>query len=581
MLLFILPVFFFQLFSLEIKSPLSSRDTVIPARIADITVNSSQAGFIDKPVTAVISFKAYDHENKPYSGFIPRQFIFLITGQESKSVIENIPVVFSVDRYIAWLPLPRQKKSGWYDFQITAGSSHDVKSAMLPRTFYYRDEKINLLFIIDNSGSMTDNDPGEMRYKAVKNILADPAVLTYISKIALVSFSDCGELVLDFTPVSERKKINTALECRFWLRSTNLPDGITAALRLLEKTGNDERTIAILLTDGVSTIPYKNEHQAFIQRGTPLFTIGLGRPGKTEYDQALLKKIAEETGASFYPAEKNLQLSDLYARIVREAAGSIEKIIVYGLKNTYADNELPVFKIYFREPQTPRVRIFIDGKDAELLYEQTGGFYTSGILPLSRGNHYFSAQIFNGGRERKNYQKKIIVKSKPAVFSVDRQEFSLLGVEKTRLANLFFNIKNNSRNDLIMRLDFFPLVSGEENLLAARYFSSFNNPFYLRAGKNLNKNISLLVSEQTAAGLYSGYLTIAADNDFYVYNLTAEILNYARHHGTEFIPEPEKSLLPEAVEIITSRRSYLISAIWLAAGLAVFVLYISRKKNKI
>lgn len=155
-------------------------------------------------------------------------------------------------------------------------------------------EPTSYIFAIDDSGSMEQNDPENIRYQAVKEVLKDrPDSFSYM----IYSFSD---------DVSIRKEMGTIAE--------GMPEivgqssGGTAIKRTLNQILADYRRGAwkggknpkiVLLTDGFATDlgwfdSLDKVLRGFAKEGISISTVGLG-----EVDVKLMTQIAESTGGVF------------------------------------------------------------------------------------------------------------------------------------------------------------------------------------------------------------------------------------------------------------------------------------------
>ncbi|MET1030427.1 vWA domain-containing protein, partial [Domibacillus tundrae] len=94
---------------------------------------------------------------------------------------------------------------------------------------------------------------------------------------------------------------------------TNIADGMDEAFSRF--TGTNK--VAILVTDGKS-----NERQVLAKieqarnQGITVYTIGLG--SKKQLNEALLQKVAQETGGRYFHVEKSSEISTAYQTILNE-----------------------------------------------------------------------------------------------------------------------------------------------------------------------------------------------------------------------------------------------------------------------
>ena len=165
---------------------------------------------------------------------------------------------------------------------------------------------IDVVFTIDTSGSMADNDPSALRVEASKRFLAK---LRPGDRAAVVDFDSSARTTIGLTDVAlsaDRDRISAALDGT--ADSTGGTD-ITAAVArttdvLAANGGNGRLRIGILLTDGQS--PYDdNQTSLAAAAGVSIYTVALG----ADADTALLGRIASGTGGSAFSIDQADQLA--------------------------------------------------------------------------------------------------------------------------------------------------------------------------------------------------------------------------------------------------------------------------------
>ncbi len=115
---------------------------------------------------------------------------------------------------------------------------------------------LDIVLVLDNSGSMRKNDPGYLARKAVMNFLEGLPYRIGDSQIGFVVFSESPELATDLMPAAEadtREEITRILDgVNYTGHYTNIPAAIERAIYGLKQNGrkNAEKLI-ILMTDGI------------------------------------------------------------------------------------------------------------------------------------------------------------------------------------------------------------------------------------------------------------------------------------------------------------------------------------------
>ncbi|HEX3609490.1 MAG TPA: VWA domain-containing protein [Solirubrobacterales bacterium] len=164
----------------------------------------------------------------------------------------------------------------------------------------------NIEAIIDDSGSMAITDEGRLRVQAM-NLLID--TLSPSTQLGAVEFgSALGEVpgadtVFPPQPVGAGSAaMRTALDAK--IHADNGATDYNAAFAQSD-ADNPSADARIFLTDGGHDIGTYNE--AHLVHNVPTYVIGFGGISLPE-DQARLKKIAADTGGSYFPLTDSSQL---------------------------------------------------------------------------------------------------------------------------------------------------------------------------------------------------------------------------------------------------------------------------------
>lgn len=180
-----------------------------------------------------------------------------------------------------------------------------------------------IVLILDASESMAQRgfdmlNPGASRFDIVKKVVRDFIQKRGNDNLGLVVF---GEFSFVASPLTYDKKILTSLLMQLHEtiagRYTALYEGLAQGIQLL-KNSKAKTKIAILLTDGFSTqgidkIPLDVAIDMAKKEGVKVYPIGIG--GKREYNQAVLAKIAKETGGVAFGATSGSDLKEIYEKI--------------------------------------------------------------------------------------------------------------------------------------------------------------------------------------------------------------------------------------------------------------------------
>ncbi len=166
-------------------------------------------------------------------------------------------------------------------------------------------EPTSYIFLIDDSGSMQENDPSQERYSAIYNVLEDmPDTFEYM----VYGFSNDSHIVRRMAPVSEGVQE----------LSGNSSGGTAIKAALNQVLDDYENGIwnggtnpkLILLTDGYATdigffSPINKVLRRYVSAHISVSTVGLG-----DVDSSLLARIAKTTGGVFVDVEYVSELSE-------------------------------------------------------------------------------------------------------------------------------------------------------------------------------------------------------------------------------------------------------------------------------
>ena len=172
---------------------------------------------------------------------------------------------------------------------------------------------VEVVLVIDDSGSMTDNDSRNQRLDVAK-VLIDK--LPDNSKIGVVKFeSSTTKLTQEIT--TKKRTARQFLTTEHFKSSggTNMYSAIDTALGMFKSNSATTLKMLVVLSDGNAYDT--NLHESMIsianQTHVKIFTVGLGN--STRYFTDYLKPLAINTGGSFYLASKAEELADIYKNI--------------------------------------------------------------------------------------------------------------------------------------------------------------------------------------------------------------------------------------------------------------------------
>jgi len=176
------------------------------------------------------------------------------------------------------------------------------------------DKGYEISLILDASGSMQEYN----KFDIVKNIVNDFIDKRKHDKLALSIFADFAYVAVPLTydKKSIKRLLNRIEVGIAGKQRTALYEALFLSSNLF-KTSKSKEKIAILLTDGVdnaNTIPLDVAIKTAKKYGIKVYTIGVGRAGM-DFNPAVLKKIAKETGGKYFAGDSVEKLQNIYKTI--------------------------------------------------------------------------------------------------------------------------------------------------------------------------------------------------------------------------------------------------------------------------
>lgn len=267
-------------------------DDRIPGYI-DCAFNFSVSGSFD---TAIISFE-FDESLLNDEDFVPRIYYF----NEQTQVLEELQNqtlqgnVISVEtsHFSKYILLNKTDFDSVWDSEIK------------PPNYSSDYSGIDIVFVIDSSGSMTTNDSGNIRLSAAKAFVDK---LGSNDRAAVIDFDTTATLLSSFT--SSHSTLYSAINQVDSSGGTSLTAGISMAITQFTDssyTRTDAYKYIIFLTDGDGD--YSSSCTTLASNNNiTIYSIGLG----SGVNSSLLCSIATGTGGRYYYASTATTLPDIY-----------------------------------------------------------------------------------------------------------------------------------------------------------------------------------------------------------------------------------------------------------------------------
>ncbi len=179
---------------------------------------------------------------------------------------------------------------------------------------------VDVALIIDSSGSMTSNDPKNLR-KSAAHLFID--LVDDEDKITIVDFDESVTLRQSLIIVAgNREKLKNAVNRVDSIGGTNIGGGLLTGYNQLSGDAADpiHEKAAIILTDGqhnTGTTP-SSIIPKYQEKGWPIYSIALS----DDADKQLLNQMSSMTGGQYYPSPSPESLLDIYNKISLSIKGS-------------------------------------------------------------------------------------------------------------------------------------------------------------------------------------------------------------------------------------------------------------------
>lgn len=167
---------------------------------------------------------------------------------------------------------------------------------------------VDVLFIIDSSGSMGGNDPSGFRKTAAKEFVG---ALIEGDRAGVVDFDGNADLAQPLTV--DFGEVNATIESLDSFGGTDIGSGVQRANEHFKEASNDSRAqYAVLLTDGQGSGGIA-EAETAAQRDTTIYTIGFGNANGNK-----LQEVADITGGNYSNVDDASELPEVFSRVAED-----------------------------------------------------------------------------------------------------------------------------------------------------------------------------------------------------------------------------------------------------------------------
>lgn len=242
----------------------------------------------------------------------------------SNQIVENGKVTAETTHFSTYILLNKVEFEKVWDTEIA------------PPLVSGDDNSLDIVFVIDYSGSMTWNDASGIRKKVTKEFISK--LRDDEDKAAIVSFISVPTILCNLTKDKETlyDTVDGIVDDDGYstYAGTNGSNAINTALNVLDASTASNKYI-VFLTDGQDTsvsYSYSDLTSKAKSNDIIIYSIGLG-----DADKELLSEIATSTGGKYYKATTNTDLTDIYDQIESESIDLTTDSNNDGIPDYYAE----------------------------------------------------------------------------------------------------------------------------------------------------------------------------------------------------------------------------------------------------
>lgn len=308
-------------------------------------------------------------------------------------------------KYISAFPvIPKPEGQGALSWDLKLGSPYVLKGGEREMLLNIKLEgkeaelrertPVNLVLVIDRSGSMSDRGKMEYAKEAARRIVG---LLGKDDRLAIVAYSTDVEVLLPAHKTTDKEAAISAINSLYPTDSTNLSGGLEkgiAQLKSFERGGYVNRVI--LLSDGLANAGITDPSglgriaSRASEGGIYVTTMGLG----ADYDENLMMGLAEHGAGNYYFIESPSQLAGIFEKEFGQMAAAVARdtIIKLALAPGVRIDEVYGYEYSSREGSAEiKLGDFFGGQERDILVKLTvpagaGGKHELAAASLSYGD---------------------------------------------------------------------------------------------------------------------------------------------------------------------------------------------------
>lgn len=193
---------------------------------------------------------------------------------------------------------------------------------------------LDIAFVLDSSGSMSSNDPKNLRRSLTAGFVD---LMTEYDRAAIIDFDDSATTLINLS--SDKKSLKSVIDRIDANGGTFIYGGMQRGLEALRKSSEEDGNMRVMfvLTDGEDSGNSRTvgEYQelsikASEEDGVIIYTVGLG-----SVNENLLRTVAENSGGHYYYATSAEDLSISYDDIQKETLAYLQDSNRDGISDYY------------------------------------------------------------------------------------------------------------------------------------------------------------------------------------------------------------------------------------------------------
>lgn len=306
-----------------------------------------------------------------------------------------------------------------------------------------KQNRYNVVFVTDESGSMRSTDPDGLRYEAIKRFVGLTAQEgNYLGSVSFNNKIVSQQVLQAVEGIDNKESFANKIIAKSGPGYTNIGAGLKKAVNSLNKNRNKTLPSAIvLLTDGNTEMKSDDETQESLKlkaeaieqarkAGYKIYTICLNKDGSA--DASEMKQIATATGGKFTEVKNSKDLADVetvyYKMIFGSADGGDGNVIIS--KNGSAE-------IKFKVPE-------VGVEEINLIFE--GNYSTCEVIDPS-GHKYSDQELQKMLMKGKGYSIAKIQAPKAGIWKAKIKGNAGARIKYKLLYNSSFSIKTSVNSE--------------------------------------------------------------------------------------------------------------------------------------